>query len=101
MKQALKIMLCVILAASALLCLLGTLAELGALDARAEAESAYLLRAEDGLVAVFGGSGQGEALTVTDIRVDTLPLRDRQALQSGIPAKDRQELLSLLEDLGS
>ena len=67
-----------------------------------QAEQArFLLRAQDGHVAVFPNRRGAGAETVTAIELSTLRAADRAMLQRGIPAADRQSLLQLLEDLGS
>ena len=58
---------------------------------------AYLVCEVDGLVAVFTGDGS-ELLQLTDSRVATLPLGDRQHLAVGIPVADDRTLAMLLED---
>ncbi len=40
-------------------------------------------------------------MTLTDIEVGTLREADRQILNTGLAVADREELLTLLEDLGS
>ena len=60
----------------------------------------YFLRDEDGRVAVFR-SGKNTPESVTEIETALLRRADRAMLGKGIPAEDRGELLSLLEDLGS
>lgn len=99
MKSSVKWMLCAVMVVAAVLSLLATLADLGALDAWAA--EPYLLREERGWVAVFGPEEDEEPVMVTQIRTATLPRADRLALQEGIAAKNRKELLALLEDLGS
>ncbi|MBR5343166.1 MAG: hypothetical protein IK149_04650 [Oscillospiraceae bacterium] len=61
---------------------------------------AYVLRAQDGRVAVCP-AGRGEARELTAIELSTLRSADRAMLRRGIPAADRRSLLLLLEDLGS
>ena len=69
--------------------------------AAGDAENAeFILREYDGLVAVFA-AGEKTPLTMTDIEVRTLREADRALLSSGLPAADRDEVLTLLEDLGS
>ena len=101
MKNKIKVMLCAVLAVAAVLSLLATLAGIGALDVSAAAEGQYLLCQREGYVAVFCLPERSEPMTVTDIRVATLPAADRKALAAGIPAGDPEELLALLEDLSS
>ena len=64
------------------------------------ARAQYLLREEDGHVAVYR-SGERSPERLTDIETPLLRRSDRAMLSRGIPAEDIAELLSLLEDLGS
>lgn len=100
MKDRMKILFCAVMVAAAALSLLATLANLGALDAWA-AEEPYLLREEQGWVAVYQPQDAPLPVMMTDIRAATLPRADRLALQQGIAAKNQKELLALLEDLSS
>ena len=61
----------------------------------------FLLRAQEGRVAVFPNRRGAGPERVTAIELSTLRAADRAMLQRGIPAEDRQSLLQLLEDLGS
>lgn len=101
MKEKMKIMLCAVLTVTALLCLLATLADMGALEARAKAPAEYLLREQNGYVAVVNCAEQTQSLKLTEIRVATLPPADRRALARGLEVRDEEELLERLEDLGS
>jgi len=58
---------------------------------------AYLVRAQDGMVAVFSGDGT-QLLRMTDASVAALPAPDRAELASGIPVNDELSLAMLLED---
>ena len=64
-------------------------------------EPAYLLRVRDGVVAVYEGENRRTPALVTDIDVTLLRRADRAMLEKGIPVSGREELLALLEDLGS
>ena len=65
------------------------------------AESAqYQLKACDGYVAVFNGRGGGRPM-MTDIELSALASGDRAMIELGLPVADREQLLLLLEDLGS
>ncbi len=101
MRQAWKLLFCAVLTVAAGLCLLATLGRIGALDAWVLPEGDFLLREKDGVVAVVDRRGESPRTTLTEIALTGLPSRDRLALAEGIFAKDEQELLSLLEDLGS
>ena len=61
----------------------------------------YFLRDRDGYVAVFAGAREREPLRVTGIETKRLRAADKQLLRQGIPAANNEELLTLLEDLGS
>lgn len=66
-----------------------------------DAENAqFILREYDGCVAVFA-AGDSTPITMTDIPVRDLREADRALLNAGLPAADRDEVLTLLEDLGS
>ncbi len=68
----------------------------------ARAESAlYYLRESGGYVAVYETARSREPLRVTKIELRCLRNADRAMVQAGIPVLSRQELLLLLEDLGS
>ena len=57
--------------------------------------------AYSGCVAVFASVGDTSPITLTDIEVGTLRDADRQILSTGLAVADREELLTLLEDLGT
>lgn len=61
----------------------------------------YYLRDCSGYVAVFKGADSKTPIKVTDIETETLNTVDRGLLQQGIPAENKNELLSLLEDFSS
>ena len=63
-------------------------------------DAEFILREYDGCVAVFA-VGEKEPVTMTDIEVRTLRETDRALLNAGLPAADKDEVLTLLEDLGS
>ena len=90
-----------------ILCLFGLLAFLTVLGAGtavrgSEAESkngeAFLLISEGERVAVKTPDGE---TVPTDIPTPSLREEDRRLLAEGIPAGSREELMMLLEDLGS
>ena len=64
-------------------------------------EAAFTLRQRDGYVAVYAGGRERVPELVTSIEVEGLRASDRALLEKGIPAADRREMLTLLEDLGS
>ena len=68
----------------------------------ARAESAeYFLKNSGDYVAVYERPRDRQPLSVTAIELDQLRQADRAMVEAGIPVGDRQELLLLLEDLGS
>ena len=62
--------------------------------------AAYIVKEHGGYVAVFS-SNPSQLLEITEIPVGTLPAGDRSLLHTGIAAKNRRDLLMLLEDLNS
>ncbi|MBQ3009789.1 MAG: hypothetical protein IJD81_01210 [Oscillospiraceae bacterium] len=62
--------------------------------------AAYILREQDGYVAVFSSNGS-QLLETTAIPVSTLREADRYLLESGIAADSRETMLKLLEDFNS
>lgn len=65
-----------------------------------EENAQYHLKACDGYVAVYSGKGGGKPM-MTDIELSALGSADRAMIELGIPVADREQLLLLLEDLGS
>lgn len=63
-------------------------------------DAPFVLREYEGRVAVFS-PGREMPLSVTTIELETLREQDRKLLLEGLAAEDREELLMLLEDLGS
>ena len=61
----------------------------------------YYLRDSGGHVAVFSSRRDKTPLTVTPIETACLRTADRAMLRGGIPVESEDELLKLLEDLGS
>lgn len=75
--------------------------EIAARFAGRDESAAYFLREDAGRVAVYEGRRSREPLAVTAIETASLRTTDRTLLRRGIPAADGEELLRLLEDLGS
>lgn len=67
----------------------------------AGAENGYVLREHDGHVAVYYAGFDKIPAVVTEIEVGQLPEADRIMLSEGLGVETREELLLLLEDLGS
>ena len=60
-----------------------------------------VLGSYDGRVSVFDSGNLKTPLEVTDIDLSALREADRSQLESGLAVASREELMSLLEDLGS
>lgn len=75
--------------------------ELYAPFARNADTAAYFLRREGDYVGVFPSRRGKEPLRVTAIELRNLRRVDRAMIEAGLPVRSRQELLQLLEDLGS
>lgn len=65
------------------------------------AASGYVLRDYHGKLAVFDAGDLKTPMTVTAIETAGLPLVDRDALTEGMTVDTEEELILLLEDLGS
>lgn len=94
MRTGIRIISCVMLMAVALTMAVFTLADF---DPPA---GAYRLGEHQGLVAVYS-QASGQPVSITDIELASLRQADREAIVRGIQAETKEELLSLLEDLGS
>ncbi len=94
MKIGIRIISCVMLLSLALTMAVFTLA-----DFEGPAQ-VYRLGEHKGLVAVYSGSGT-EPVSVTDIALASLRQADREMIARGLEADSQEELLRLLEDLGS
>ena len=102
MKLRYRAALCASLLLAAGLCTASAIEEHGrqsAVEAVSAADS-YILRSSEGCVAVFSAA-DGEAVCATGIEVALLPGADRAGLETGIPAESWEDVLLLLEDLGS
>ncbi len=64
-------------------------------------DAEYILRAGDGYICVFAAGEAQTPITVTNIELRSLREVDRQVIEQGMAVADRDELMSLLEDLGS
>ena len=73
----------------------GTIVWPGSVD-----DAEFILREYDGCVAVFA-AGESSPMTMTDIQVKSLREADRALRNAGLPCETRDEVLTLLEDLGS
>lgn len=66
-----------------------------------EDSAKFFLRSDGEYVAVYQDKKGKKPLLVTGIELSCLRDADKAMVEAGIPAKDRRELLMLLEDLGS
>ena len=106
MKTAIRIIICVCLLAVAVTMAAFTLADLSRLGdgGAAERPAAGLLLADyQGSIAVFesGDRGRNEPIRITDIPLASLRDSDREMIERGYAVASQEELLALLEDLGS
>ena len=111
MKLWMKLAGCGVLAVTAVLCASAAIGgitggvrasdEEGVVDWPLTMDDAeFVLKEYDGCVAVFAVGGH-EPVTTTEIDVRTLREADRALHGAGVPAANRDEVLALLEDLGS
>ena len=111
MKLWMKLAGCGVLAVTAVLCASAAIGgitggvrasdEEGVVDWPLTMDDAeFVLKEYDGCVAVFAVGGH-EPVTTTEIDVRTLREADRALLGAGLPAANSDEVLTLLEDLGS
>ena len=101
MKAIIRMVLMVCLMAVAV-----TMAAFTAADFRKRAEGAapsgsYVLADYGGSVAIFDGGNTEAPVQVTDIELDTLRAADRKLIETGVPVSTKEELMALLEDIGS
>lgn len=97
----LKVFFCAALAVVAVLCLVATLADIGALEVNASAQSEYLLRDRGGVVCVYRLPNRRDPVLVSSTQTSSLPPGERTQACAGIHAADYAEALALLEQLGS
>lgn len=97
----LKVFFCAALAVVAVLCLVATLADIGALDVNAAGRDEYLLRSRSGVVCMYRLPNRREPVFVSEIKTEQLSPPERARLASGIGAADYAEALALLAQMGS
>lgn len=97
----LKVFFCAALAVVAVLCLVATLADIGALEVSASARSEYLVQSRGGVVCVYRLPNRREPVFVSDIETDSLSPDERVQTAAGIGAADYAGALALLERMGS
>ena len=110
MRLRYRIGACILLLATAALCASYTVADLRGTQRRevtqetpapvTAATERFTLCARSGGVAVLDPA-LGETAVVTDIELATLREADRKLIEAGLPVASREQLLALLEDLGS
>lgn len=100
MRTGIRMILCAALAAIAVTMAVFTLAGFTPDEGGADG-AAYIIGVSGGNVAVYEGSDRKQPITVTDIELAQLREADRAKVSDGLPASSREELLQLLEDLGS
>lgn len=99
--QKLKVFFCAALAVVAVLCLVATLADIGALEVSASARSEYLVQSRGGELVVYRLPNRREPVFVSDVDPAALSPTERAETASGIGAADYAEALAILERLGS
>lgn len=100
MKAGIKMTICMVMIAAAATMASMTIASFSEKDSQT-ADSAYVLGIAEGNVAVFEGGDLSVPLTVTEIEASSLRETDRTLLKEGVAVRTREELMALLEDLGS
>ena len=105
MQLKYRLGICILTVAAAVLCASYTIADLRTPAAPAVVTAApeqenFTLCARNGYLAVLDPS-LGEKPVITDIALDTLREADRKLIETGLRVETREELLTLLEDLGS
>ena len=105
MKIGIRMILCTLLCVVALTIAVVTFAGFTDRQSTPASESAgsdsYLLGERDGNIAVFRADNPDTPVTITNIQLATLREADRQMISAGLVAGSEDELLMLLEDLGS
>ncbi len=76
-------------------------AEIYSRYARNADSAAFFLRRDGAYVAVYPGRRSRDPVEITRIELQGLRRADRAMIEAGLPVASRQELLQLLEDLGS
>lgn len=103
MKLRLRMILCSVLAVTALAMALFTLSGFTAPQASGMVLTppSYVLGERDGSIAVYRSDDPDTPITITNIPLSTLREADRSMISAGLIAGSEDELLMLLEDLGS
>ena len=99
LKIRVRIALCAVLLALAAVMAYLTVAEFQ--RANAQRAAGYVLGAADGSVAVYAGGDLKTPLRVTEIEMASLREADRALIAAGLSVGTREEVLQMLEDLGT
>jgi len=99
MKVTIRIGICAVLLAGAVIMAAFTLSDVRRSAARET--DRLVLAGYEGNVAVFESGDRDSPVAVTDIPLDSLRETDRALIEHGYPVGSREALLALLEDLGS
>lgn len=102
-KTILRVIVLVSLMAVAVTMVAFTAADFQKEPAGGTPSGTYMVADYGGSVAVFdrGDSTLSAPLQVTEIRLAGLRAADRAMIETGVPVSSREELMALLEDLGS
>lgn len=93
-----RVLLCAVLAAAALLFLVATLADIGVLGGQSAA--GYLLKSRAGVVCLYRLPNRREPVLVSPVRADSLAPGLQRELASGVAAADYAQALALLRQMG-
>ena len=99
MKLAIRVIVLTCLMAVAVTMAVFTLADFR--RSAAEPTGVLMLGSYDGSVAVFDSGNRETPLRVTEIELDSLRAADRKIVEAGVTVSSPEELMVLLEDLGS
>ena len=99
MRTGIRMILCTCLAAIAVTMAVFTLADFS--PEEPGGTQGYVLGVADGNVAVYGGGDMKRPVAVTDIELAGLREADRDLISQGLAVATQEELVALLEDLGS
>lgn len=79
-------------------------AESGAVSSLSEVQDdnqGYIVKEYEGFVGVYYNNGEDYPAIITEISLDNLRQYDRELIETGFEIGSRNELMQLLEDLGS
>lgn len=98
--RRIQVFFCALLATVAVLCLVATLSNIGALGA-GHTRDEYLLQSRDGVVCLYRLPDRRTPVVVSDVKTAALSLSEQLDLSAGIGAADYAEALALLGSMGS